>query len=268
LELIKRKKKKAKQNEKAEQKTSAICYDKYHLTGKEQLKYGILYLFILIGICYLFYDTIWISVIAIPFLYPYFQLVQKKEAEKRRQKLKLEFKDALTALTASIHTGYAVENAFREAYAELTMLYDKDALIVREFDYMLRQMRVSRTVEEVVDEFAERSGLEDIQNFAQVFSMANRSNGGLISIMDATADTIGQKIEVEREILTMIQGKKFEQKIMSVVPIGMIAYLRLGNGEFMEVLYNSIAGRAVMTVSLLVYFFALWLAGKIMKIKI
>lgn len=186
----------------------------------------------------------------------------------QKQELNNQFKDALTALASSLHTGYSIENAFRESYAELTVLYGKEALIVKEFAAMLKQMRLSIIVEEVVQDFADRSGVEDIQNFAQVFSMANRSSGGLISIMDATTDTISQKIEVEREIQTMIQGKKTEQLIMSLVPMGMLLYLRIGNGEFMGVLYTGVTGRGIMTGCLVVYGLALLLAGKWMEIKI
>lgn len=266
--LKKRVGRKEKHGGKGAKDTAAICYSSYYFSLKEWLSYGGVYFVVITVIGYLFYNTIWFSVIMIPFLFPYYKMVKKREEKKRLERLKVEFKDALTALTASLHTGYAIENAFREAYAELTLLHGGDALIVREFDYMLKQMKVSRTVEEVVEEFAVRSGLEDIQNFSQVFSMANRSGGKLTSIMDAAAETIGQKIEVEREISTMIQGKKLEQRIMSVVPIAMIAYLRLGNSGFMRVLYESIAGRAVMTGCLIGYLGALWMGEKIMEIKI
>lgn len=254
--------------DKKKKDTTAVCYATYFFTGKEWLGYGAVYFAGVTVFGYLFYNTIWFSVMMIPFLFPYYKIVKKREEKKRLERLKIEFKDALTALTASLHTGYAIENAFREAYAELVLLHGKDALIAKEFDYMLKQMKVSKTVEEVVEEFAERSGLEDIQNFSQVFSMANRSGGKLISIMDAAAETIGQKIDVEREILTMIQGKKLEQRIMSVVPVVMIIYLRLGNGGFMRVLYESIAGRAVMTGCFVGYLAALWMGEKIMEIKI
>lgn len=266
--MKKRKKEKNKCIGKLTKDNAKNYYKSYQFTLKEWLGYGILYFAVVTIFGYLFYNSIWFSSIMILFLFPYYKFVQKKEAEKRLEKLKLEFKDALTILTASLHTGYAIENAFREAYTELSLLYGEHALIVQEFDYMLKQMHVSRTVEEVVEEFAVRSGLEDIQNFSQVFSMANRSGGKLISIMDAAAETIGQKIEVEREILVMIQGKKLEQRIMSVVPIAMIAYLRLGNGAFMNVLYESFAGRAVMSGCLIGYIAALWLGERIMAIKI
>ena len=248
--------------------TAEFYYKSYKFTLKEWLSYGVLYFVLVTIIGYLFYNSIWFSGIMILFLFLYYKLVQKNQTEKRLEKLKLEFKDALTVLTASLHTGYAIENAFREAYTELNLLHGEHALIVQEFDYMLKQMHVSRTVEEVVEEFAIRSGLEDIQNFSQVFSMANRSGGKLISIMDAAAETISQKIEVEREILVMIQGKKLEQRIMSIVPIAMIAYLRLGNGEFMKVLYESFVGQVVMSGCLIGYIASLWLGEKIMAIKV
>lgn len=260
--------KKVKQKKSKKKETEEFGYKDYIFTKKEWFGYGAVYFAAVTIVGYLFYNSIWFSVVMILFLFPYYKLVQKREAQKRLEKLKDEFKDALTALTASLHTGYAIENAFREAYAELLLLHGENALIVQEFNYMLKQMRVSRTVEEVVQEFAVRSGLEDIQNFAQVFSMANRSGGKLISIMDAASETISQKIEVEREILTMIQGKKLEQRIMSIVPIAMIAYLRVGNGEFMNVLYESLIGRVVMTGCLIGYLAALWLGEKIMEIKI
>lgn len=267
LERVKVKKRK-KEKGKLTKENAEHYYKTYQFTLKEWLGYGILYFAVVTMIGYLFYNSIWFSGVMILFLFPYYKLVQKKETEKRLEKLKLEFKDALTALTASLHTGYAIENAFREAYTELSLLHGEQALIVQEFDYMLKQMHVSRTVEEVVEEFAVRSGLEDIQNFSQVFFMANRSGGKLISIMDAAAETISQKIEVEREILVMIQGKKLEQRIMSVVPIAMIAYLRIGNGAFMQVLYESLVGQAVMSGCLIGYIAALWLGEKIMAIKI
>lgn len=245
-----------------------INYQEYHFTAKEWLKYGIIFFLAVFCISYLFYDNLYLFILAVPLMIPYFKVAEKREKESRLRELNLQFKDALTALTASLHTGYAIENAFREAHAELITLHGKNALIVQEFSYMLKQMRVSKTVEQVVSEFAGRSGVEDIENFSEIFAMANRSSGGLIAVMDATTETIGQKIEVEREIFTMIQGKKMEQRIMSLVPLGMIGYLRLGNGTFMEVLYSSMTGRLIMTASLFVYFVSLLLAQKIMEIKI
>ena len=86
--------------------------------------------------------------------------------------------------------------------------------------------------------------------------------------MDRTAEMIAEKIEIQREIQTMIQGKKLEKNIMSLVPLGMIIYMRISNPGFMDILYCSIAGRILMTVCLILYGIALWIAEKITKISI
>ncbi len=63
-------------------------------------------------------------------------------------------------------------------------------------------------------------------------------------------------------------AKKLEKNIMSLVPLGMIIYMRISNPGFMDILYCSIAGRILMTVCLILYGIALWIAEKITKISI
>lgn len=167
-----------------------------------------------------------------------------------------------------MHAGYAVENAFYEAYQELAELYGKNAFIPRELARMLRQMKLNRPSEEVLEEFGKRSGLEDAQNFASIFKIAKRSSGNLAAIMSDTAETIGKKLETQREIQVLIQEKRYEQKIMNIMPLAMILYLRLGNGEFIEILYTTMAGRVIMTACLLVYLLAYRMAEKIVNIRI
>lgn len=48
-----------------------------------------------------------------------------------------------------------------------------------EFSYMAHQVSVNRTVESLFAEFADRSGLEDVRQFAETFAVAKRSGGEL-----------------------------------------------------------------------------------------
>lgn len=193
--------------------------------------------------------------------------IQESERRKREEEGKLQLRDFLYSLSASIHAGYAVENAFREAYQELAELYGANALLPRELARMLHQMRLNRPAEEVLEEFAERCGIEDARNFAGIFKIAKRSSGNLSAIMTNTAETIGKKLETQREIQVLIQEKRYEQKVMNLMPLAMILYLRLGNGGFMEILYTTLGGRGLMTVCLLLYVAAYCMAEKIVDIK-
>ncbi len=64
----------------------------------------------------------------------------------------------------------------------------------------------------------------------------------MIGIIRNTTSQIGDKIEVKREIDTLLAAKKYEFQIMSMVPYGIIAYMSLSFSDFMEELYGNVTG--------------------------
>ena len=117
-------------------------------------------------------------------------------------------------------------------------------------------------------DFSNRSGLEDVESFCQVFVFAKRGGGNFVKIIKATVGQISDKLEIKREISTMIASKKLEQKIMQAVPVFILFYLDLTSPEFLQVLYQNPFGILVMTVCLLLYIAAMFLAEKIVNISV
>lgn len=56
--------------------------------------------------------------------------------------------------------------------------------------------------------------------------------------------------------------------IMNIIPICIIVYVRLTSPNMMSIMYNSITGRIVMSVCLMIYVFAFFLGYKISKVEI
>ena len=110
--------------------------------------------------------------------------------------------------------------------------------------------------------------MEEISNFAEILAYAKRSGGNLIQIIKTTTDTISEKIDVKREINTIITAKQLEQNIMNYVPLGIILYMRLTSPEMFVKVYGNAAGITVMTICLLIYFAARVIAEKIVDIKV
>ena len=90
----------------------------------------------------------------------------------------------------------------------------------------------------------------------------------MIAIIRNTVDQISGKIEVKREIETLLAAKKYEYKVMSIIPYAIIAYMRLSFPEFMSYLYGNVLGIGVMTVCLLVYGSAYYLGVRILRIDV
>ncbi|MBQ2921742.1 MAG: type II secretion system F family protein [Tyzzerella sp.] len=224
---------------------------------------------LLIGmISYLFYGTWICTILFSPYLIWYIKSWEKQLVKKKQTKFRLQFKEAIQSLSAALNVGYSVENAMRETIKDLKGIYKKDDIILREFAYMIRQLQMNVSVETVLQDFAQRTADEDVHTFVTVFNMAKRSGGDTLEIIRNAVRQMGEKIDVEREITTLVSGKKLELKIMTMIPLGMVLYMKLSFPEFLDVLYGNVAGVIIMTICLLVYLVAYEMGRSIVEIEV
>ncbi len=219
-------------------------------------------------IAYLFYGTLWCTILLSPYLILYFKSWKKQIIKQKQQQFQQQFKEAMQALSASLNVGYSLENAMRETWKDLRMLYQKEEKILEEFQYMIRQIDMNISVEAVLQEFSDRVKIEDVQLFVTVFTIAKRSGGDMIHIIHEASNQIGEKIDVKREIETIMAAKKMEFQIMSMIPIAMICYLKWSFSEFMDVLYGNLLGAVVMSVCLVIYLGAYEFGKHVIEIEV
>lgn len=219
-------------------------------------------------ISYAFYRSLKVFFLLLPlgFSYPMFR--RKSLKETRAFRLNQQFKEGILILAANLSAGYSIENALFNSSQELDMLYGEEGMINREFSSMVRQIRMNQPVEQVFFEFADRSGLEDVRNFAQVFKAAKRSGGDLVAIINHTAGVIRDKAQVREEIMNMTASKKLEQRIMNLIPFFLILYIDKASPGFFGMMYETAAGRILMTICLGVYGIAFWLSKRILDIPV
>ena len=162
-----------------------------------------------------------------------FYLHQWREdyCHKKEQEFREQFQNGMQILSSSLKAGYSVENAVRETEKDLRPLYSKDSRIRREFNRMIHELNMNLTAEQVLKDMARRIRQEDVDNFVMVFATAKRTGGDSISILKNTVQMIGEKIEVEREIQTMLAAKKMEFNMMCIIPLGMVLYMRMARSE-------------------------------------
>lgn len=171
-------------------------------------------------------------------------------------------------LASALSAGYSVENALVVSEQELILLYGQEGLITREFAGIVQQIRTNRAVEQLLMDLAERSGLEEIQNFSEVFSVAKRSGGDLGGVMRHTADIIRDKMQVKEEIATLTASRQFEQKIMNMIPFFIVFYVDITSPGFFAQMYGTGLGRILMSGCLVAYLAAFGLAQKILAIEV
>lgn len=245
-----------------------IDYKEYHFEKKEILVHYIVGAIVIGMAAYLFYESYAVSFLASPLSIFYVKQKKVRKIEERKWKLNQEFKDGIWSILVALDTGYSVEKAFIQAVEDLKTLYTEETFIIQEFNYIIHLVYINVPIEEAIEDFAERSGIEDIKSFSQVFSIAKRSGGDIIKIIRSTGNCISHKVDVKREIRILVAAKKFEMRIMNGFPFIILLYLRLFSPEFVQPLYGNILGGLFMTGFLLVYFMAYKLSERIMDIPI
>ena len=242
-------------------KQGETYYDKYEMNRKEWMESLIVTIMVAALFSYVFYQSrIAFLIMLLPFP-RYLSLFKKYLVKKRRQELTLQFKEFCISLSAQLMAGYAMENAIHEAAREMKQMYT-DAFICQEMQIMETKMKLNITIEKCFEDFGVRSGIEEIRLFAQILKVAKRSGGDVIEIVKNSANTISQKIDVEREVRMILHAKKYEQRVMDAVPVLMILYVD-HSSELMGVMYHGMLGRLVMTGCLLIYIVAFLLGEKI-----
>jgi len=210
-----------------------------------------------------------VAIIALlPVLVLYFRDWFARRTKKKEQEFREQFKDSMQIMASALNIGYSVENAVIETTKDLKRLYPKDSRIIREFKQIIHQLEINISVEQALNNFLERVEQEDVENFVTVFSVAKRMGGESIEVLKTTARTIGDKIEVEKEIQTMLGAKELEFNIMSLIPFGIILYMRVTFSDFMGVLYGNILGIGIMSSCLVIYFFAFMMGRRLIKIEV
>ncbi len=139
---------------------------------------------------------------------------------------------------------------------------------MREFVYMREQMNLNRSVEQVIQDFAWRSGMEEAERFSRIFQIAKRSGGQLAPVICHTVSIMEDKSQVKEEIRTMSASVQFEQKVMMVIPFLMILYIDATSPGFFGVMYETAFGRIVMSGCLAMYLLSCYLSWKILDIHV
>lgn len=247
---------------------TGIDYNSCSFSPLEWLKHCVLGLsyFFIMGL--IFYQNIWLSLLASVGVVFYIKEQQQINIRRRKETLLLQFREGMYALGSSLSAGRAVEQAFVQSLGDLRIIYEEEMDLIVEWQLIIKRISMNEPVEAALLDFADRADIEDIYNFVSVFVMAKRSGGDLVHIIKDTTKIINEKLEIQKEIDVLITQKKFEQKILSYIIPGMILFFTVASPNFLEPLYAGVQGRVIMTVALGLYMISATMGKKIVRIEV
>lgn len=244
-------------------------YDSYTMNARERILYTTAAAAVIFAVAYIFYRSFILSAFLTPLALLYPRIRTREIIRRRKKELNIQFKDMLYSLSSSLSAGKTVESAFREALKDLTVLYpEPSAFILAELGRIISRLDMNEPLEFALQDFAGRAGLEDVDNFVNVFNISKRSGGNLAEVIRNTSSIINDRIEVAQEVDTMLAERKFERKVLNVIPILMILLLSLSAPDYMAPVFNTLVGRITMSGSIVLLLTAWLISAKIIDIKL
>lgn len=199
----------------------------------------------------LFYDRLWVAVALIPLGLLILRSDLKSYKRKVKERLSGQFAQLITLLSGSLNAGYSLEQGIRRAYEDMSSGGDFD-LIKAELALMVNGLNLNKSPEELLLELGDRCQVESIIELAGLISTAKHYGGNMNQLIGKANKNYKDKLLVEKEIDTVISAKRLEGCIMLVMPFAIMLYMRFTNGAYVYMLYDTMIGNVVATVSLVV----------------
>lgn len=262
-----------------------LNYKVYYMSKKEKILYFLLAFAVGAVVGYLFYGGIgkdefgnptaitYILNILIPtvvgLIAGKFFLPMRTEqiVNKRRKQLNVQFRDMLDGITTSLGAGNNVMNSFNSVYNDLKIQYSEDAFILKELEVILSGIQSNFNIEDLLEDFGTRSGIDDITSFANVFKICYRKGGNIQDVIQSTHAILSKKMEIKEDIETTVSGSKMDQMIMIVMPILLIGMIKVMSPEFASN-FVTVSGLVATTIAIIMFVASYFVGKAIMDIKV
>jgi tight adherence protein B len=256
---------------KSKQTARTLAKQDYSITPNKLPQHILSFLFgFLLGfvILFVYYQFLPLSIIGgAIFGVVYIFIGAQNAIRKRRNKLRLQFKDMLEALSVAMRAGNPPAKALQSAREDLMLIYNESDDIITEIDIIIALFNNAVPLSESFHDFAQRSGLEDIESFASIYKTIEGKSSRADEIVRQTQSIIGDKMEIEMEIETLLTSAKNEMNIMTLMPIVILLILGYVGADFMGTIYTTIGGRIAATIGLIIFVISVSLGRKISSIK-
>ena len=209
-----------------------------------------------------------ILVAALGLFYP--KIKAKKDEQKVKDKMLLQFREAILSLASSLKAGSSLQTALQRCERDLTreLQFQKDKPMLEALEKMNGDIYLGTPVEKVLLDFKDEHDIEDIQQFVDAIIMTRSKGGNLADVIYNTSESISDKIMIQQEIKLATTQKKMEAGILTFMPVGLVSVLMVLNPGYMEPMYDTAFGMILLFMAVLMLVANYFIGRKVTNINI
>jgi tight adherence protein B len=181
---------------------------------------------------------------------------------QRRKKFQEQLLDFLILIKGAIIAGYSLPQAMEMAVKEIP------APTSEEFSQVLREVKFGYSLEQSLDNLSSRMQSDDLQIVVTAIMLNAQMGGNLSTVLEATIDTIRERIHLLGEIRSLTSYARFVSVLVSLLPFvtGLIIFLI--NPEFFDAVKTSIISKMILLLALVGVILGNFMIRRIMNVRV
>lgn len=211
---------------------------------------------------YLLTGVIFHAVVALCVAIALPKIMLKVMENRRKQQILNTLSDALAQIAGSMRSGSTFTNAIEH------LVRESRGPIAQEFGLFLKEQKIGITVQDSLENLAERVDLEEMDLVVAAALVSRDVGGNLADTLIRLSMTLRQKLEMEGKIKALTAQGKLQGWVVSALPFGIMFALTFIEPQAIQPIFTSFLGWAFLAVILLLEAMGAIMIRKIVSIDV
>jgi len=154
------------------------------------------------------------------------QLIVSRRQSGRLGAFNRQLPDVLERLVGSLRAGYGLSQAVEWVAKQMPNPAGG------EFGRVVREMQLGRSLAQALDSMVRRLDSDDLALIVTAIQIHYEVGGSLADILETVAETIRERVRIQREIRVLTAQQRFSGYVLIALPIGLAVFLYIMNPEY------------------------------------
>ncbi len=191
---------------------------------------------------------------------PFFYLVFLKQ--QRMQRMRKQMVEALDLISRALKAGHAFTSGLKLAADEF------DDPLGPEFTETLDEINFGVSVPAALINLAKRVDCSEMKYFVVGVILQRETGGNLAELMDTLANLIRERFKFDGKVRTLSAEGRLSAVVLVALPFAIIAYLKLTQPDYMNLLFTDPIGRVMAVVAGIMMIIGMIVMKKMIKIEV
>jgi len=204
---------------------------------------------------------IWLGVLVAMAIVAGFHMITKQKIAHRITLFETQLVDALRIAARALRAGHPLVGAFQAISDEIA---DPVGPIFAE---ICQEQTLGVGLQESIRKVANSARNADLKLFATAVSIQMTTGGNLADVMERLVEVMRSRMRLNRRVRILTASTKASKNALLAIPVLLFLLLNVMSPEYLEPMYTSYEGRAMLVGTAISMLFGASVMGKLSQIK-